>query len=163
MRNINLRNLKQSLDHLCYCLNSLYDINYGGCCYVAYLIACHLDKLKVKYDLVIYDYDYPNKDKSMMNYEIRNMCVPNSVTGKYTSDHYCISIANAGTVNSIIVDFDDSNAKRYVIKDITSRNIKWLYRKGHWNDVYNHQNDKYVRGMINLFFSKYEQNNLSNH
>ena len=80
MRLVNVHNLKHSLDCLCSCLDKLYSINSGGCCYVAYLIACHLDKLRVKYDLVIYD--YKRKDGACINSEVQNMYLPNSVTGK---------------------------------------------------------------------------------
>lgn len=69
MQHINVHNLKHSLDCLCDCLNILYNINNGGCCYVAYLIARHLDKLKVKYDLVVYD-NFPKRNEELVNYEI---------------------------------------------------------------------------------------------
>ena len=126
MRLVNVHDLKYSLDCLCSCLDKLYSINSGGCCYVAYLIACHLDKLRIKYDLVIYD--YKRKDEACINSEVQNTCLPNSVTGKQTCEHYCISISG-----------------------------------GDWNEVYNRDDNEYVKGMINSFFSKYEKNNLSNH
>lgn len=154
---VNIHDLKHSLDCLCDCLDKLYSINSGGCCYVAYLIACHLDKLKVKYDLVIYD--DKRKNKSYINSEVIHMYLPNSVTGKQTCVHYCISISGGGVVN----EGDVTYLKKYVIRDITSRNLKWLYRNGNWNKMYNRDNNKYVKGMINSFFSKYEKNNLSNY
>ena len=157
MRLVNISNLKRSLDCLCNCLNKLYSINNGGCCYVAYLIACHLDRLKIKYDLVIYDYQ--KKDEVCINSEVQNMYLPNSVTGKQTCEHYCISISGGGVVNKGDVTY----LKKYVVRDITSRNLKWLYRNGYWNRMYSRSNNKCVKGMINLFFSKYEKSNLSNH
>lgn len=85
------------------------------------------------------------------------MCLPNSVTGKQTCEHYCIS--GGGVVN----EGDVTYLKKYVVRDITSRNLKWLYRNGDWNEMYNRDDNEYVKGMINSFFSKYEKNNLSNH
>lgn len=157
MRTINVHGLKHSLDQLCQCLDSLYSINSGGCCYVAYLIACHLDKLRIKYDLVIYD--YKRKDEACINSEVQNMCLPNSVTGKQTCEHYCISISGGGVVNK----GDVSSLKKYVVKGITSSNLKWIYRNGDWNKMYSRSNNRCVKGIINSFFSKYEKNNLSNH
>lgn len=154
---INVHNLKYSLDCLCNRLNSLYYINSGGCCYVAYLIAYHLDKLKVKYNLVIYD--YRSMDESCINNEVLNMYLPNSVTGKQTCEHYCISIFGEGVVNKGDVTY----LKRYVVKGITSKTLRWLYRNGNWNQMYNRDNNKYVKDIINSFFSKYEKNNLPNY
>lgn len=157
MRTINVHSLKYSLDQLCQCLDSLYDINNGGCCYIAYLIACHLDKLKVKYDLVIYDYE--EKDEDHVNNEVCNMCFPNSITGNQTCTHYCISISGGGIIN----EGDVTGLSKCLVKGITSKNLKWLYKHGSWNEVYNRGDNKYVKGMINLFFSKYEKDNLPNH
>lgn len=157
MQSVNAHVLKHSLDCLCTCLDTLYSINSGGCCYVAYLIACHLDKLKIKYNLVIYD--YKKRDENCVERDILNMCLPNSVTGNQTCDHYCISIEGGGVVNKGDVTY----LKKCVIRDVTSRNLKWLYKNGHWNSTYNRKDNRYVKGMINSFFLKYEQSNISNH
>lgn len=87
------------------------------------------------------------------------MYLPNSVTGKYTCEHYCISISGGGVVNKGKV----AHLRKYVVRNITSKNLKWLYKNGDWNKIYNRDDNKYVKGIINSFFSKYEENNLSNH
>ena len=157
MRAINIHDLKHSLDQLCQCLDNLYSINSGGCCYVAYLIAYHLDRLKVKYDLVIYDDS--RKDVVDINFSILNMKLPNSVTGKKTCMHYCLSISGGGIVNK----GNFSMWEKHIIKDITSKNLKWLYRNGAWNRAYNRNDSKCVKGIIDSFFLRYEKGNLSNH
>lgn len=101
MRFINIDNLKCSLDYLCNFINKLYNINNGGCCYLAYLIACHLDRLKIKYDLIIYD--YRKKDENCINDDVINMYLPSSVTGKQTCDHYCISVLNGGIILILLI------------------------------------------------------------
>lgn len=153
MRTINNSKFRHSLNCLCNCLNNLYDINNGGCCYVAYLIAYHLDKLNIRYNLVIYD--YIKKDERKIEYEILNRHIPNSITGINTCDHYCISISG-----DIINKSDSSYLEKHVIKNVTNKNIKWIYKKGNWNKMYDRNNDKFVRRMINLFFSKYEQSDF---
>lgn len=150
MRRINRHNLKHSLDCLCKCLDDIYDINSGGCCYIAYLIALHLDKLRIKYKLIIYD--DKRLDEHYVNEEILNRSLPNSVTGKQTCLHYCIFIPGGGIINK----GDSSGLRKYTVKDITNKNIKWLYKNGHWNPTYNCSNNKRIKGIINLFFSKYE-------
>lgn len=156
MQHINVHNLKHSLDCLCDCLNTLYGINNGGCCYVAYLIARHLDKLKVKYNLVVYD-DSLKRNEELVKYEILHKKSPNSVTGSYTCSHYCISIIGGGIVN------DDSYEYKLVVGNVKSSHIKWLYIHGAWNKMYDTDNNKIVKNMIKSFFSKYEKNNLSNY
>lgn len=157
MRAINVHDLKNSLDQLCQCLDNLYSINCGGCCYVAYLIACHLDRLKVKYDLIIYDDS--KKDVLDVSFSILNRELPNSVTGKKTCMHYCISISGSGVIN----EGSFFRWKKHTIKGITSKNLKWLYRNGAWNRTYNRKDSKCVKGIIDSFFLKYEKSNLSNH
>ena len=150
MHSVNIHNLKRSLDCLCNYLNKLYNINNGGCCYIAYLIAYHLDKLSIKYNLIIYDDE--KRDKFRVISEVQNMYLPNSVSGKQTCMHYCISISGGGIVNKGDVTF----LKKYVITDITSKNLKWLYKTGDWNKMYNRDNNKYVKDQINSFFLGYE-------
>lgn len=150
MRTINVHGLKHSLDQLCQCLDRLYSINSGGCCYIAYLIACHLDRLNVKYDLVIYD--YRKKDEANVNNDILNMSLLNSITGNQTCEHYCISISGSGVVNK----GDVSGLKKHVVKGITSSNLKWIYRNGDWNKMYSRSNNRCVKGIINSFFLNYE-------
>ena len=58
------------LNNLCQKLDILYDINNGGCCYVAYKIAKQLDKLNIKYELVVFD--YISKNKSLTSKEVIN-------------------------------------------------------------------------------------------
>ena len=49
-----MRDLISDLNNLCSYLDNWYEINSGACCYVAYLIARHLDKLNVGYKLIVY-------------------------------------------------------------------------------------------------------------
>lgn len=50
--------LKNSLEHLFTYLDDTYDINAGGCCFAAYVIAKNLESLGESYKLVIYDENY---------------------------------------------------------------------------------------------------------
>lgn len=154
MRQLNIHHLKNSLDKLCNCLDDLYNINCGGCCYIAYLIARHLDKLKIKYILVIYDYDY--KDTLNINKEVTNMSkstsVNSSVTGFNTCSHYCIFLVGGGCVNK----GDVQGLRCYKISNISCKNIKWIYKNGAWNSYYNMKNNKIIKGIIDLFFKDYE-------
>ena len=61
----NLIKSEKNLNELCHKLNSLfrfldevYDINSGGCCYVASVLAELLEEDDVDYSVIVYDCDY---------------------------------------------------------------------------------------------------------
>lgn len=155
MRNLNIHKLQKSLNKLCETLNSLYSINSGGCCYVAYLISKWLDKFNIRYQLVIYNYS--KKDVLGISCEVQSMRVNksphSSVTRRYSCAHYCLLIIEGGYVNK----GDVSGLKRHSISGITNKNIRWVYRTGCWNKMYDTRNNRVVKNMINSFFKNYEE------
>lgn len=150
MQFLNIHDLSRNLNKLCESLKDIYDINYGGCCYISYLIAFHLDKLSIKYDLIIYD--NKGRNETQMNKEILHMTLPCSTTGNDTCNHYCIKIKGAKIINNEFYH----NEVKYIIRNINSKHIKWIYKHGKWNRRYDINNNKYVKGIFNSFFLKYE-------
>ena len=73
MRKLDVYKLVKELNKLCKQLVEVYNINHGGCCFVASEIAKHLDRLGLKYELGIYD-DW-EKDLTAINEEVRNKCI----------------------------------------------------------------------------------------
>lgn len=153
MRSLNVHSLKYSLDKLCLFLDDVYNVNSGGCCYIAYLIARHLDKLGISYALSVYNFS--PKNEFDITREVTTMSRSNnknSVIGMHTCEHYCISITGGGHVNR----GDVEGLKQYTVKGITCRNIKWIYKNGYWNDCYDTHNNKTIKGIIDSFFKTYE-------
>ena len=154
MRNLNVHHLTYSLNKLCDCLDHLYFINSGGCCYIASQIAMHLDRLGIEYKLIVYD-EFP-RNSFGINYEVTNMSKSkqksHSVTGRSTCCHYCIYINGGGQINA----GDISGLRKYTIHDVSYKNLKWIYKNGSWNNYYNTDNNKIIRGIINSFFKEYE-------
>lgn len=150
MRFINIYNLKRTLNYLCENLDNHYNINSGGCCYVSYFIANGLDQLNIKYDLTIYD-DY-KRDETLTCNEILLRSFNSDIIKYNTCHHYCITITEigGGTIN----EGNFSSLKKSRIKNLTSNDILWICRNGHWNTKYNHSNDKYVKRAIDLIFYK---------
>ena len=111
----------------------------GGCCYLASLIAKHLDKLNIKYDLIIYD-NY-SRNRENIKYEVisrrRNKGLNNSVTGRYSCNHYCIRLRGAGVING---NGDYTEEHRYSIPNISYKNIKWIYKNSNWNNMHYNRN-----------------------
>ena len=142
------------LNNLCQKLDILYDINNGGCCYVAYKIAKQLDKLNIKYELVVFD--YISKNKSLISKEVinkrKNIKDNESVVGNGTCNHYCLYLRGYGYINK--GDFDDRN--KYFIKNISYKNIRWIYKKGDWNDEYLISKNSIVSKTIKSFFKHYK-------
>ena len=155
MRKLNRHNLLKNLNSLCKFLSETYYVNSGGCCYLASLIAKHLDRLGIKYDLVIYDSCARNQihiEHEVSNCH-KNKGLSNSVVGCYSCDHYCINLRGAGIIN----DDKDSWEYQYYIPNISYKNIKWIYRNGIWNNRYGVEHNKTIKNIIKEFFKEYEK------
>lgn len=154
MRKLNLHSLRKSLNSLCNFLHDNYQVNCGGCCFIAYLIARHLDRLGIEYSLVIYDFF--EKDQVCIEYEVlkkhKNKGVNNSVTGLNSCHHYCLQIRGAGVVN-----LDEECGHRYIISGVTYKNIRWIYENSYWNECYDIQHNKTIRNIVKEFFKEYEK------
>ena len=123
MRNLSYYSLLKNLNSLCRFLDETYNVNMGGCCYLASLIAKHLDKLNIKYDLIIYDNYSRNREniKCEVISRRRNKGLNNSVTGRYSCNHYCIRLRGAGVING---NGDYTEEHRYSIPNISYKNIR---------------------------------------
>ncbi len=157
MQRTEVKNIVKRLNHLCKCLHDMYDINYGGCCYVAYIIAKHLDLLGIKYNLVVCD-DLKRNEKEI-NLEVHNKvknCNYKTSVVNCTCNHYCINIIGVGHINRGKCKYPH----KYFIKNIDNAHIKWIYNNGSWNERYDKKRNKIVSNMINNFFKEYEENNL---
>ena len=90
MRNLNIKHLRKSLDCLCQFLDDVYHINSGGCCLIAYLIASNLDKLGVKYSLVVYNDS--RKCISGITREVTSMSKATSSVNSVTGGEYLLAL-----------------------------------------------------------------------
>lgn len=157
MRKLNIHAIAKGINILCKGLDAKYNINFGGCCFVASEVAKYLDRLGLKYELRIYD--NCGKDLAAINNEVRNKHMNNSdstsVVRCYSCSHYFIWLEGAGSINEIKEDFKGWPA--YTIRNITYANIKWVYRVGSWNDCYDKSNNPKIKKLINSYFEPYEQ------
>lgn len=149
-----MRDLISDLNNLCSYLDNWYEINSGACCYVAYLIAKHLDRLNIRYKLIVYSNE--DKDQNEIENEVMfmelNSTRKTSVTGDYTCFHYDLLVADRE------INFISSNrTKRYIISGIDSKNIKWLYDHGDWNNSYDRIHNNYIERNIDRLFKDYKQ------
>lgn len=131
-------------------LDNKFFINEGGCCYVAYLIATHLERLSVPYKLIMFDDEHPIRySVSEFRDNVRNnkegKCLGNQATS-----HYAIYLPqNKRVLNSAEWDF---TYYHFTVGKITSKDILKIYTHARWNKVYSKQCNSQVRNFINEFF-----------
>ena len=156
MRKLNVHSIARQLNKLCQKLSEEYNINSGGCCFIAYEIAKHFDRLGLKYELRIYDgYD---KNQEAINSEVKgkykNNSYSESVVGNYSCTHYFLWLNGAGAINEETDYFKDWKA--YSIANINHTHIRWIYRISLWNDEYDISNNPKIKKIINSYFKSYE-------
>ena len=139
------------LNAICNFLNECFDINFGGCCYVSYVIAKNLEKLNIPYSLIIWSDEFEDDDRSEeISSAIYNRNVDCIGLGWDTCSHYCIKI-NDTIINQRIGDEYYSE-----IYNIPSKDIKWIYDTGDWNDTYKKIMNSFVNSFIKLVFDIYK-------
>lgn len=125
--------LAERLNNLCKFLDEEYDINAGGCCYIAYCLAKLLSKDKFKFRVIVYE-DYELKDKFS---EISE-----------SHYHYAIGIGNY-TINPTECDEDFC---RNIYYNVRASEILNHYKNNSWNEYYNSTKNKFIFKIIRVFY-----------
>lgn len=154
--------LVDKLNNLCEFLSDSYDINHGGCCFVSSIIARYLDKLNIKYNLIIFDDE--NRNENDVIYNVQNNCDDYEhgvITGYETCSHYCIEIISSdeeigkGIINQS--NCYDSDYYRFTIPRVTHENIDYILYRGSWNNAYKYYKyNNLISNMIHELFTEYE-------
>ena len=128
---INLHELYLKLNDLCIFLNCVYDINYGGCCYLAYLIAKSLEKTNFKFSVVVYRCtcdDFYDLD-----------------CGHY---HYAIKLGD-----DIINGYEEDDYK--IFDNVSSTDLLDHYKECDWNDYYRTRKNALIKQVVNNFYKDF--------
>lgn len=123
--------LAERLNGLCKFLDNAYDINAGGCCYVAYCFAKLLESDNIKYRLIIYeDYELEEnfKDLSESHY------------------HYAIAFGKI-VINPAYDDFLVINKYQ-----VSSSDILKHYKKQTWNTCYDSSKNSFINNTLKNFY-----------
>lgn len=153
-----LEDLKCDLSELLNYLDSRYYINSGGCCYVALVLARELERLNIKYQLVIYnDEDINSRTRKLpIRRAIKNRDPYQTIgIGKNVCAHYAIATSELGVLNPDDCD-EDPCFKSISLAAINSSDIEWIYKTGDWNRCYNTKFNEIVKDCIHLAFKGYE-------
>lgn len=127
--------LAERLNKLCRFLDEEYDVNCGGCCYIAYCLARLLSRDKFKFKVIIYE-DYELEEKFS---EVAR-----------SHYHYAISIGKYA-INAADCDDDDSFC-RNVYTGVKASELLSHYQKCSWNDCYNTQKNQFIFKTIKVFY-----------
>lgn len=156
MRSKNKDRLVSMLNSICEFLDNYFDINAGGCCYVSYIIAKNLERLDLPYNLIIYSSDFTEEEIEFYSKEITDSISNRKNEGygiKYdVCNHYCIEFNNV-IINKRCCDKNNIYVK---IKNIPSKDIKWIYDTGDWNTMYEKLMNSFVNSFIKLVFDIYK-------
>lgn len=151
-------NLITDLNKLLVKLDRRYDINCGGCCFVAYLVARELEVRNLHdFKLRVYGIYGDECCEEEAKYNITND-LDGAPCRSHTAYHYSIVYNDCWEINKS--DADD--IEFLDIEGLASEDIKRLYDYGDWNDVYYSNNNIFVERFINIIFKKYDKENKAN-
>lgn len=129
----------RGLNAICECLDTLYDINSGGCCYVAYCIARLLERDSIPFDVIIFD-DFDAISLSELDEECYHIAIRIVINDEYY-------IINQGDF-----ELDD---KITIIENVTSNDLFKYYKKFRWNRVYEVFRNKFIKYIITLLYENF--------
>lgn len=134
--NQNLKVLSHRLDRLCKFLDEVYDINCGGCCYVAACLAECLQKDNISYQVVVIECP-----EGIVKFsKIKKSCY-----------HYFLSINN-----NDINGYEDIGDDEYdVFDNISSRSLFNHYKKCSWNSWYDSNKNKFIKKIIKQYYEDF--------
>lgn len=132
----------KNLDAICTCLDKIYHINNGGCCYISYIIADILHKEGIDYEVIV----VPGEETDLPD---------NFDDITYSAYHVFIKV-DINDKDYLINSYECSTediAISYV--DITPEQILAYYKRTTWNNLYNVAKNKFVKYVINLIYDNF--------
>lgn len=120
------------LNNLCRFLDDTYDINNGGCCYIAYCFARLLSRDKFKFKVVVYE-----------NYRLGKRF---DIVKRNSHYHYAISIGD------YIINEIDKTLFRQEYTGVKASELLVHYQNNSWNSKYNIQKNQFIFKTIKVFY-----------
>ena len=149
---INLKKLVDDLNLLCDRLDRDYNINFGGCCFVAYLMMKHFERIGVHPTLVI-ESDCGEIDGDEFLDCVHSRDHNCQGMGSQTCYHYFVLIPE---IDEYVNAGDFCAESLYKFRGLTAKDVHWLYKTGDWNCEYERRNSPMVGREIAQVFRKYE-------
>lgn len=149
---INLENLVKDLNALCDRLDQDYNINFGGCCFIAYLMMKHFEKIGLHPTLVI-ESDCEEIDEDDFLDCVHTRSGNCQGLKDQTCYHYFVYIPE---IDKYVNSGEFCEEYLYKFQGLSAKDVHWIYKTGYWNSEYNRKNSSMVGRKIAQVFRKYE-------
>lgn len=118
------------INSICKTFHTLYNLNWGGCCYMAYIIASFLEQNNIPFTIVFID-----SDKSFNNFNDVDISV----------SHVSIKVKNT------MLNYSKSykKFKHSEFSNITSKDILKYYNKVSWCNIYSKAQNLFIKSVFN--------------
>ena len=130
--------IANTMHQVCCLLDNLYDINCGGCCYVAWCLASLLTDDNIDYNVeVVSSYE-----------ELESCCSFNELDDAHS--HYGISI---GGYYININDYTIDDALYHnSFENVTPDELKKHYDTNYWNSCYDIDKNDFIYNIVKQFY-----------
>jgi hypothetical protein len=150
--------LVTDINKVCKKLDYKWNINSGGCCFVSRVIAEGLERLKIKYKLVLYYYsDMTDDCASEVRRSIKERNIHTFPNGDDTGSHYAIYIPKIKAFLNKSNRYSKEYYRQMFVSRVNFSDLEWIYNTGSWNDVYDTRYNNPIRKRLNSIFNKYEK------
>ena len=142
LKKSNYNKVFNNLNSICDCLDYIYSINSGGCCYIAYIMADILEREGFKFDVLI----IPNPEVDM----------PENFSDLIEStNHVCLRVTTNNDVYLVncTEDYDEDDYIAYY--NVSSKDILNYYKSWKWNCIYDVARNKFIKYIINLIYDNF--------
>lgn len=136
----------ENLNSICSCLDKIYRINNGGCCYIAYIIADILYREGIDYEVVVVpeeESDLPDEFE-----DIEDSAYHVFIKVKFDGEDYLINSDDCSAV-----DGEEWQCTSY--DNVTPEEILNYYNSFRWNWIYNAVKNKFIKYVINLLYDNF--------
>jgi len=147
-----LENLVKDLNVLCDRLDQDYNINFGGCCFVAYLMMKHFEKIGLHPTLII-ESDCEDIDGDDFLDCVHTRSGNCQGLKDQTCYHYFVYIPE---VDEYVNSGEFYEEYLYKFRGLSAKDVHWIYKTGDWNSSYDRKNSPMVGRKIAQVFRKYE-------
>lgn len=137
----------ENLNSICSCLDKIYRINNGGCCYIAYIIADILYKEGIDYEVVVVPDDGTDLPDEFE--DIKDSAYHVFIKVKFKDEDYLINSDGCS------LEGDDIEYEARSYNNVIPEEILNYYNSFHWNWVYNTVKNKFIKYVINLLYDNF--------
>lgn len=131
--------LTDRLNKLCLFLDDTYNINSGGCCLIAYLLAKLLNSDNVEYAIVVFEGD--NKKQELVS-TFKELIK--------SHEHYALKVGD----KYINVGEFGKTAHR-TFNDVKVKDIYNHYKNGDWNECYDVDKTSFLSIVVKRFYNDF--------